>query len=356
MRLNITNMDKTLIIAALNFRRCDLFKAIDDSQIFAVTLSDGSTGYCCCMGNGGEHYGLALYRGCEGFDTYLNSIKAGYAVNPLEMFEKHMTFHAVNCDFENAADCITDKENRAYIKKVASEEGIRMCRSKGWPDFHVMDGSFHYGGIPDEKDRRDMTLALQAACEVSRRIEGLDFEQLEDLGFTDDYATDCGGKIIPLLCLDSDGTWSWDKTPTPPLTETKFSTPVFDSPSTTFKIRSMEHRGTFECCLVHSPMPVAEGDMQYYPVELLTVMKPQGLPPFMPPFIREQEGWETETLDRFATSIIDSGMCPDRIETDDERTFALLQDFCDKTGIELSETDCAAHIQELWMFMQTMLG
>lgn len=349
-------MDKTLITAALRFRRCDLFKTLNDSQIFAVTLSDGSTGYCCCMGNGGEHYGLALYRGNEGFDTYLNSIKAGYETSPLEMFEKHLTFHAVNCDFENAADCLTGKEYRAYIKKVAAEEGIRMCRSKGWPDFHVMDGSVHYDGIPDETDRRDLILALRAGCEVSRRIEGLDSEQLEAIGFADDYATDQGGKNIPLLSLDSDGTWSWDMTPTPPLTESEYTTPVFDSPSASFKIRSMKHQGTFECRLAHSPMPVAEGDMRYYPIAMLTVLTPQGLPPFMPPFIREQDGWETKILDSLATSIIDSGMCPSNIESDDERTLALLQDFCDKTGIELNKIDYASYIQELWMFMQAMMG
>lgn len=349
-------MDKTLIIAALNFRRCALFETLNDSQIFAVRLQDGSIGYCCCMGNGGEHYALALYHGSKGFDTYLNSINFGHGINPLEMFETQMTFHAVNCDFENAADSLTGKEDRAFIKKVASEEGIKMCRSKGWPDFHVMAGSVHYEGIPDEADRRDMTLALQAGCEVARKIEGLTYRQLAALGFEDDYATDRGGKNIPLLGLKPDGTWLWDKISTPPLSREKFSTPIFDNLSATFRISAMKHQDTFECRIAHSPMPVAEGNERYYPIELLTVMKPEEIPPFMPPFIREKEGCETEILDSVADSIIDSGICPHCIETDDERTFALLQDFCDKTGIKLIKIDNARLITELWLFMQAMMG
>lgn len=349
-------MDKELIIAALRFRRCALFETLNDSQIFAVTLPDGHIGYCCCMGNGGEHFALALYRGSEGFSTYLNSLKSGYDIDSLEMFERHMSFHAVNCDFENAADCLSGKEGRAFIKKVAAEAGIKMCRSKGWPDFHVMAGSNQYEGIPDETDSRDMTLALQAGCEVARRIEGLGSEQLADLGFEDDYATDQGGKNIPLLSLQPDGTWSWNKAVTPPLTEKKFTTPVFDNPAQTFKIKALKHDGAFECRVVHSPMPVADGNIRYYPIELLAVLKPQGIPPLMPPFIRERKGWETEIVDTLATGIINSGICPASIETDDERTFALLQDFCEKTGIRLSKTPYTMLVREVWMFMQSMLG
>lgn len=349
-------MDKELVIAALRFRRCALFETLNDSQIFAVKLLDGQTGYCCCMGNGGEHFALALYRGQEGFDTYLKSLKSGHDIDPLETFERHMTFHAVNCDFENATDCLIGKDERATIKKIAAEEGIKMCRPKGWPDFHVMAGSAQYIGIPEEKDRFAMTLALQAGCEVAHRIEGLDYEQLSDLGFDDFYATDRGGKVIPLLSVQSDGLWSWDKTTTPPLSETKFTTPIFDNPSSTFKLRAMKHKGTYECCVAHSPLPVVDGDIRYYPIDLLAVMDPQGIPPFIPSFIREQKGWETEILDGFATEIINSGMCPASIEIDDERTYILLKDFCEKTGIKLSKTAYATLVRELWMFMHTMMG
>lgn len=350
-------MDKTLIIAALNFRRCSLFETLNDSQIFAVKLQDGPIDYCCCMGNGGEHYALALYRGSEGFDTYLNSIKASHFINPLDFFENQMTFHAINCDYENAADCLTSKEDRAFIKKVASEEGIKMCRSKGWPDFHVMDGSVLYEGIPDETDRREMTFALQAGCEVARKIEGLDYRQLSALGFDDDYATDRGGKNIPLLSLKPDGKWLWDKIPTPALTDKEFHTPLFDNPSATPRISAMRHQGTFECRVLHSPMPVAEGNTntRYYPVGLLTVVKPEGFPPFIPSFIKEKNNWETDILDGIAEGIINSGICPRCIETDDELTYALLQDFCKKTGIKLNKIANARLILKLAMFMQTMM-
>lgn len=349
-------MDKDLITAALHFRRCALFETLNDCQIFAVKLPDGQTGYCCCMGNGGQHFALALYRGDEGFSTYLNSINFRQHIDPLDMFESQMTFHAINCDFENATDCVTGKDERAAIKQIAAEEGIKMCRPKGWPDFHVMAGATQYIGIPEEADRHDMTLALQAGCEVAHKIEGLDYIQIAALGFEDSYATDKGGKVIPLLSIRPDGSWVWGKTTTPPLTEKKFTTPVFNNPSAIFKIRAMKHQGTYECCVAHSPVPIADGDMRYSPIDLLTVIDPQGFPPFIPAFIREQKGWETEILDSFATEIINSGMCPTCINTDNEQTYTLLKDFCEKTGIKLNRIAHATLVREMWMFMHTMMG
>lgn len=164
-------MERNLIKSALLFRSCALFKALNDSQIFAVSIPDGSIGYCCCMGNGGEHYSLALYRGIEGFDTYIRSTTFD-PNNAFDQFEMMCNFHAINCDFENVTDSFIDKKTKAYIKKVAEQEGIKICRPKGWPEFYVMEGSSQHQGLQDNGEIKAMTLALQAGCEVARKIAG----------------------------------------------------------------------------------------------------------------------------------------------------------------------------------------
>lgn len=347
-------MDRTLIKNALLFRSSALFKKLDDSQIFAVTMPDGSIGYCCCMGNGGEHYSLALYLGVGGFTTYLNSCSMDSS-NTLEQFEKTCSYHSINCDFENTAESLCDKKTRDYIKEVAKEEGIKICRPKGWPEFFVMDGSSQYTGLRDKKTIDAMTLALQAGCEVARKIDSLDSSQIYDLGFENNYSPAEGGKIIPLLTLQSDGIWFWSKTATPPKIETEFMEPEFENAEAVSKIKAMRHRGIFQCRVIHCPMPVGGEESKYFPVELLAVLKSQGVAPFVAEFVEENEDWEFDILDTFADGIITSGICPSSIETDDDRTYAILSDFCEKTGILLHKTKRVDSLYELWAFLFSMM-
>ena len=55
---------------ALNYRKTKLWKALYDSEFFAVSLSNGQIGYCCVMGFLGEHIALALYIGARSLDRY----------------------------------------------------------------------------------------------------------------------------------------------------------------------------------------------------------------------------------------------------------------------------------------------
>lgn len=347
-------MCKELIINALRYRECALFKSVNDSQIFAIRLPDGGIGYCCPMGNAGEHYSLGFYRGESGFTTYLNSISKEVA-DALDMFEKMCSFHAINCDFENANQCETPKAERDLIRKMADEEGIKICRPKGWPDLVVLDGPVQYTGVPNEDDRRAMALALQAGCEVARKIKGLDSRQLTELGFADFYAPPVGGKMIPLLTLAADGKWSWGKTVTPPKRIREFINADFNEPAVASRIKMMPHDGTLQCRLTYSPMPIGDRKSRYFPIGILSVLLPEGVPAFMPHFEKEEEGWLSKTLSEFGKSIIESGICPAIMEVDDKRTYSLLHDFCKKTGIALRRIDYAAEVRELWLFMSSLM-
>ena len=48
---------------AFRFRKAKLWNKLLDDELFAVQLSDGEIGYCCVMGQLGEHLSLALYVG-----------------------------------------------------------------------------------------------------------------------------------------------------------------------------------------------------------------------------------------------------------------------------------------------------
>ena len=57
----------SMLDAAFRFRETEAWKTLDDSNVFAVRLSDGQTVYCSIMGNGGEHHSLGIYIGENGF-------------------------------------------------------------------------------------------------------------------------------------------------------------------------------------------------------------------------------------------------------------------------------------------------
>lgn len=341
-------MNKELIVTALRFRAYALFKHLDDSQIFAVGLSDGTIGYCCVMGNGGEYYSLALYRGDKGFSTYLSTIDT-CATSAMERFETQCRNHSINCAFENAGDCLINQKEREYIRKVAKEEGIKMCRSKAWPDFFVVDGPTRIVGIEDERDSGDMMTALDAGCEVARRIKGLGMAELRDLGLDNYYASQNGGKKIPLLTKLSDGTWSWDCTITPArYEEEEYVAPEYDEPEIITRIKAMRHCGILQCRLAHSPVAIGDGRKSTVPMMLLAVTRPEGMMPFIPPIVEENEDCEFDILDKFAESVVSTGICPKGIETDDLRTFYCLYDFCKKTGIKLNKVSAMPMIAQIW--------
>lgn len=63
-----------MLALAFQYRDTELWNILADSDVFAFRLSDGETGYCCVMGNGGEHLALGFYRGRKGFTSYLKSL------------------------------------------------------------------------------------------------------------------------------------------------------------------------------------------------------------------------------------------------------------------------------------------
>ena len=105
-----------MLWAAFDLRRAAPWKKLTDSDIFAVKLSSGETGYCSVMGHGGEHYALGLYIGRKGFTSYLNSLYLNNAA-PFVFQQLAMMFDCINCDFMNAADmdAKTKRRIRAFV-------------------------------------------------------------------------------------------------------------------------------------------------------------------------------------------------------------------------------------------------
>lgn len=121
-----------MLDAAFEFRKTELWDELDDSQIFAVELSNGEIGYCCVMGNNGTHYALQLYIGKKGFSTYLDMVHSG-ELSELDLREQSMTYDCISVDFEDEDDEISflNEETKDKIKNYAQRNKMIIPKDHG---------------------------------------------------------------------------------------------------------------------------------------------------------------------------------------------------------------------------------
>lgn len=328
-------LTEEMIVAALRFRATKLWDRFNDGMIFAVRLPDGENGYCCVMGQKGEHFSLALYRGPEGFSTYLNTVHPENLTS-IDLFERTTTFDFVSCDFENVSEGEITPEAKSLIKEVAKKNGLKIGRPKGWPTFVRINNGHNSIGLQNEKDCQDITVALKAGLAVADKTDNLDLPGLIGLGLNphDLYAPIEGGKVIPLLVPTEDGSFRWEEIATPELVEDKYPDILYNDAATAERLKKMRHQGILQCRLIHLPAPVGSPENSYYATMLLVVNKLNGE---AVPIMSRDENTDDETLGNiFASTLANSGVCPTTIEVCDDRTEAMLDDFCEKTGIKLA--------------------
>lgn len=348
-----------MLMAAFRYRETNLWEWLDDSMVFAFVLSDGETGYCSVMGNAGEHLSLGFYRGAKGFATYLKTIGAG-DMPKRELFEQYLTYDCINCDFMNSADASgLDKKAKERIKEFAKAKGFKIRRPNGWPDFTRYAGNKVQKGIVNHRDAQDITEALNAAVAMAKQLETPVWtthrENLYDkCGFDlmHRYPTSKGGKIVPLLIPKDDGTYSLGTTKLPPLMKDKYENVTFSNDIAVYKLKTMQHIGTWECRFIHVPQIVNEpgAAFPYYPSLLLFVnVEDHFTFPVMPnePVDENPQALLSELFGTFTRM----DFCPNTLHVCDDKTKALLSDFCMKTGILICTKKSLPALDYAWDYV-----
>lgn len=341
-----------LIALALQFRRENLWEILDDGMIFAVRLSDGEIGYCCVMGYGGEHYALGLYKGVSGFTTYMNSINRSLSSDPFEIFQ---TFDCLNCDYENATGSNLTSAQKKLIKTVAGERNIKMCRTKGYPEFVRYDRGLIRTKLKDN-EMDDLSMALKAGIEVALKVKGQPLTELGKLGFNEDgyYPSPEGDDPIPLLEMQEDGAFKWSVTITPKADALGYIVPLFTNMLAASRLKTMKRVGAFQCKVMHMPAPVKSEEGLFYPL-IMVFMDDHGM---MHPVMQKSNNAhaENELLRELAFSFISMEVYPEAILVDDAYSYAFLDDFCKKTGIKLGMTDYLPELAEIIHMLRSHFG
>lgn len=334
-------LNDSMLSVAFRYRETNLWKELTDSDVFAVRLSTGEIGYCCVMGNAGEHNALALYIGDSGFSTYLKTIEMG-DLDVMAAHEVIVTFNCINCDFANASGIMS--HSKEIIKAYAESHGLKIRRSNGWPDFVRYSPYKMPWGITSEQDAQAITEALSASLDVSKMMKTHSFGEL---GFdvSGKYPTLEGGKTVPYLVPQSDGTYEWSLTKLPAFCQDVYPMPIFDNDVLVRKVKGLRKLDILQCRLVHLPASVQSetNEVPYFPTILLCVDENSEM--LLPVTGTEEFGQKPENmLTEFANILCSANVYPAKIVVTDEQTKRLLDDFCRKCAIAIEQK---FHLQEL---------
>lgn len=338
-----------MLAAAFQYRDTEIWKILADNDLFAFRLSDGETGYCSIMGQGGEYLALGFYRGQKGFATYLKGLTMMEG-SEYETFETVITFDCINCDFMSASNL--DNKSKKIIREYADANGLKIRRPKGWPDFtRHQPGKMQYG-ITREEDARDITEALHAALAV---VEKVMTEDLASLGFSVKaaYPTMEGGKSVPYLIPKGDGTYEWSTTKLPAFVPDEYEVVKFDDDVLAHAMKALPASGTLQMRLIHIPTLLggSEDEAPFFPTVLLCVEAETG-DVFPVTSVENVEENSMQMLVQLARFFSKGGVKPQKIEVEDARTKSFLKDFCQRSGIVLS---CKRTLPELFDAWTTIL-
>lgn len=339
-----------MLEAAFRFRDICLWDILTDGEVFAFRLSDGEIGYCSVMGNAGEHYSLGFYKGEKGFSAYLKTLKMGRQESfNCEMYDTVMTFDCINCDFVAASELNDAPKKR--IRQYADGAGRKIRRQNGWPDFIRFQPYKAQYGITREEDARDITEALRAAIAVG---EKLTFGNFELLGFDiqRSYPEETGGKIVPYLIPNADGTYEWSTVKLPALVEDKYDVVKFESDIHARMVKALPASDVLQLRIIHVPTPIqSEGDeVPYFPAVLICIDADTEY--LQPIFCRED--FETNPmfmLVDLAETFHRTGNKPQEIQVEDARTETFLEDFCHRCGIVLTREQNLPVLNDAWASM-----
>ena len=251
-----------LYTAAMEFRQLEPWKWMYDESVFGVKDPvSRQIGYCTIMGNLGECYALAVYRGTAGLE-FLESIQDGdVAIGDDAVLFGQDCLMASFASRQSQA-----KEDLAVIKAL----GLKFKGSSGWPQFR----SYQPGYFPwflTQAEAQLLTVALQQAKDVALR-----FAENPELTTPTDPETD-----FVRMSVGGDHGMAWMDAWLAPVAEEKStagSPPVNEVRLETIRQAGYPQRGEWELDFFMLPAAVRDkGQRPYFPQALLCMDRESSL-------------------------------------------------------------------------------
>lgn len=305
--------------AAIEFKQLAPWEWMLDSDLFGVqNPDDGEVGYCCVMGNLGEHFALGVYLGSEGLEGH-RRIQAG------EFFPPDIgALHIQRC-------LMASYEDRSYLSKrdldTIKSLGLKFRGRNAWPSFRDYRPGFFPWYLTAEQ-ARFLTLTLQQAIDVGQRF-GDDPHLLEP--------AEPGTYLVRVPQASSEGLRWIDEWRAPaPLEHEAATVPLVDEVRVE-RIRQavVNQQGTWEVDYFFTPEPVKDegDDRPYFPYVFLWVDRGSGM--VLPPHMAAASDFQTAFQEHFLALIEQAQFKPKEVAALKQEALDLLEPIASRLKIKL---------------------
>jgi hypothetical protein len=305
--------------AAIEFKQLAAWEWMYDSDLFGIqSPEDGQIGYCCVMGNLGEHFALGMYLGPAGLQSY-QKIAAGV----IEQSEVAI-LHSQKCLMASYEDReLLEKKDLAVIKEL----GLKFRGRNAWPLFRSYEPDMLPWSV-DAAQARFLTVALQQAIDVVSRLK--DNPELLDSPAAGQY-------LVRVPKREAHGlSWSdqW-LAPEPLPSESRQIPPIDEARVQRIKKAIRSRQGAWEADFFLAPTPVQErkDERPYFPYTLMWVDRRTTmiLPTELTAPGQHRAGFQTHLLDL----IEQMGQMPAEVHVAQQDAYDLLEPITSKLDIKL---------------------
>lgn len=319
--------------AAFRYKKTGIWRKLWDNHVFAVKLPSGEIGYVSIMGRSGEYNALGLYIGEEGFRSYRFVANRDYSA--CSIFMEHEIMVRQKClqaAFESRGDLLPDvqEEVRAY----ARENGIKLTGKNAYPNLQKIEPYCFPWKVETEEDMEALYTALCASNLLARKIRK---SSVTSIGI---HRIGPKTKDVPLFEINDNELISAGRVPIPGDVKEEYHYVKIENDIALAAVKKLPKRGVFEAEFICLPQPVQDDPEEppYFPF-LLFIVKGEDFYALPTTVIRHGEKNPEEVLKNFANTLRKENVRPEEIRCGDERTYALLKDFCEKTEIGIGIYD-----------------
>lgn len=321
---------RALYEAAVAFRNLAPWEWMYDSDLFGVqNPEDGEIGYCCVMGNLGEHFALGVYQGTQGLEGYLK-IQSG------ELWPPEISLlHYQKC-------LMASFEDRSYLEQqdlsVIKGLGLKFRGRNVWPQFRSYLPDY-YPWYVTAAEARFLLAALQQSLDVAQRFqdnpdllkpprEGLYLVRVPQHDRATPYWSDQWLAPAP---------WTHEQPAAPPIDELRIQR---------IKHSASARQGTWEADFFLSPSPIQEhkDERPYYPYMFLWVDRRTGM--VLPPQLVAPDQYAAEFQNHFLSLLEQAHVIPQEVCILKQEALELLDPIAQQLGIKLRRSRRLGALEE----------
>ncbi len=327
MGVNVWMDELRLYELALDFAEIKPWEILTEQEVFAVRFADGETGYCSVTGRMGTMAALNIYVGEWGYASYVAMTRYRPDMYQMEYHEIVTSLDCIQCAFPKSKDA-EDAERKA-ARAAAKKLGRSIPRNGRFPCFQ----RFREGREPvdrlDETDMERMGEALALGLEICGLLKEKGPEELGLVEVTENTRE--------VVAYTREGE-AWERSSAKfPSGRRPYAVTPFENDMSAMRIRRMKKIGVWECGTFYLMMSVAEeGESAgHLPLAMMIVDEDEGL--LGDPVI--SDGADAAMLEQLADLIRSRAAAPYKIKCGDERCYALLKNFCERTNIRLVQNE-----------------